>query len=160
MDDTRPLDGMTGQSGGGRQVERSEPSENDLEDNGNAPYRGTARRRRRQTDIDRSPPERHHPIGDEDPPPELVQELDRMRTTGDAGHGTDTLRRLRGQKHYKEDPSTAFHRRLGEAEHLARHARQHGAEDGGSALEGLSGALERKPPSEPGDALEPKQSDD
>lgn len=150
MDDTRPLDGLTSEIGHSRQIERLQPGENDLEgESGLAQQDG----RRRSSDQQESTTRRRVAgvvIQSEESTP-LVQTLDRMRSTGDAGSGTERVRRLRGQMHYRDDPTTAFHHRLSQAESLARAARDAGQADT-SAIErkeddsGAHQALERRQP--------------
>jgi len=148
MDDTRPLDGMTAGSGGYRQVHRTDRGENDLEDHGGGGYQPPPRGQEADAPAeDRSEPERS-PVSDE-PTPRLVQALDRLRTTGEASTpGTDRLRRLRGQKHYRDDPTTAFHRGLGRIEDPVQPGEEP-PEPGAGGGDPGSAALERKPPSEP-----------
>lgn len=124
MDDTRPLNGLAGESGGYHPIKRSGKAENDLEDNGGqAAYAPLPRRERRGGGEDASDSDRggdHAPDLSDDPTPPVVEALERMRTTGAAAGDQERLRRLRGQKHYRDDPTTNFFRRLAEAEALAR----------------------------------------
>ncbi|MHC5068738.1 MAG: hypothetical protein ACYTF0_09145, partial [Planctomycetota bacterium] len=94
-------------------VRRAGAAENDLDDHGGSgggyePQAKAAGERESGTGRHRRPSQQA--LSDEEPSA-LVQELDRRRTTGEAGSGTDRIERLRGRKHYRHESTTAIFRR-------------------------------------------------